>query len=174
MSFKTPWRTLWRLIGKYPRPVHWGAWNFIKNFRNIHTSHFWCPKSSRLHSGIKNVLQDSWEDALETHRRTSSTNAPRGLKFFHIASSVFVYVIPDIQSYLEPIQESRMSFKTPCLMLCRLLGEYPLPVKQAAWKFEESSLRHICVDVYLCICCSWGMQNVLQDSLEDTKKTWYT
>ena len=54
---------------------------------------------------------------------------------------MFVYVIPDIQSHLDSILESRMSFKTPCLMLWRFIGESPFPVNQAAWNFKESFLK---------------------------------
>ena len=81
MSSKTPWRTLWRLKGEFHLPVHLENWNFTQNFLNIYKCHYWCPKSSRPHSGIRNVLQNSLEDALEKKRRISSSCIPRGLKF---------------------------------------------------------------------------------------------
>ena len=81
ISSKTPWRTLWRLKGECHLTVHLKTWNFEQSFLNIYICHSWRPKSSRHHSGIKNVLQDSLEDALETQRRISSSNAPWGLKF---------------------------------------------------------------------------------------------
>ena len=69
MSSKTPWRTLWRLKGECPLPVDREAWNFAHSFFNVYTCHLLIPKSSKLHTGIKNVLQASLEDVLETHRR---------------------------------------------------------------------------------------------------------
>ena len=156
---------------------------------------FLTPKSSRLHSGSKDVLQDSMEDALETQRRLPSNSAPKDLKFctelpymsfltskvietpfrnqecpprflggrsgdtkenilfqctkgseiLHRASLMFVHVIPDIQSHLDFIQESRMSSKIPWKTLWRSQGEYPLPMHRGAYNFAQSFLH-----VYTC------------------------
>ena len=62
-------------------PLHLEPWNFAQSFLEVYTCHSWCPKSSRLHSGINNVLQDSFEDALETQMRMSASSAPIGVKF---------------------------------------------------------------------------------------------
>ena len=81
MSSKTPWRTLWRLKGECHLAVHLEIWNFAHSFLNVYTYHYWHSKSSKLQSGIKNIIQDSLEDALETQRRMPSNSAPKDLKF---------------------------------------------------------------------------------------------
>ena len=63
-------------------PVTLEAWNLVQTFLKVYTYHSWRSKSSRLHSGIKNVLQDSLEDALETQWIMSSSSASRDLKFY--------------------------------------------------------------------------------------------
>ena len=47
-------------------PVHLETWNFALSFLSVYTFHYWHSNSSKLHSAIKNVLQDSLEEALET------------------------------------------------------------------------------------------------------------
>ena len=78
ISSETPWRTLWKLKGECPVRVHLEVCNFAQSFLNIYKCHSGHPKSSTLHSGIKNVLQDSLKEALDPRRRMSSS---RGLTF---------------------------------------------------------------------------------------------
>ena len=75
ISSKTPWRIIWRLIGECPLPVNLKAFKFAQS---CYIYNSWCPNSSRLHSGMKNVLQDFLVDALETHRRISSFSSSKG------------------------------------------------------------------------------------------------
>ena len=110
MSSKTPWRTLWRLKGECPLPVDREAWNFAHSFFNVYTCHLLSPKSSKLHKGIKNVLQASLEDVLETHRRMPLP-VHRGNWIFHRASLLFIHVTFDVHSHVNSMQESRMSFQ---------------------------------------------------------------
>ena len=51
---------------KSPLPMHQETWNFVHSLFNVDVCHSWHSKSSRLHSIIKNVLQDSLVDALES------------------------------------------------------------------------------------------------------------
>ena len=50
-----------------PHPVHLKSglcsWNLENSFLNDNTCHSWRTNSSRLHSGIKNVLKDSLEES---------------------------------------------------------------------------------------------------------------
>ena len=115
MSSKTPWRTLWRLITKCALPMHLEAWNFAKSFWNVYLCCTRHPKSPWLHSGIKNVLTDVLIDALETHRRISSSSSPRDLKVYtELSKGLFMsFLILQVQHLLDSILESRMSSKTP-------------------------------------------------------------
>ena len=81
MSFKIPWRMLWRLKGECPLPVHLEVWNFAKSFLNIYICHSWHQNSSRLYSGVTNVLKNSLREALDPHRRMSSSSRPTGSTF---------------------------------------------------------------------------------------------
>ena len=81
MSSKCTWRTLWRRSGQCPLPIYRGARNFAQSFLIVYIYHSFCPYSSWLDSGIKNVLQDSLKEALETLWSISSSSAARGLKF---------------------------------------------------------------------------------------------
>ena len=81
ISSETAWRTLWKLKGECPLPVHLEVWNFEQSFLNIYICYSGHPKSSTLHSGIKNVLQDSLKEALDPHKRMSSSSEPWGLTF---------------------------------------------------------------------------------------------
>ena len=68
----------------------------------VYTYHSWCQKSSRLHSGIKNVLQDSLEDAPETQWRMSSSSAPRDLEFFtELPSHLYISILRSKVSILH-------------------------------------------------------------------------
>ena len=145
------------------------AWNFAQTFLKVYTYHSWHQKSSRLHSGIKNVLQDSLEDVLETRRRICSFSAAIGPEISHRASLLFIYVTPDVQSHLKSIKESKMSSKTPWRILWRLKGKCPLPVYLLVWNFVQNFL-----DIYKCH--SWqpkssrlqsGIKNFLQVSLKE-------
>ena len=55
---------------KAPLPVHLETKIFVHSFIYVEICHSWRSKSSRLHSGIKNVLQDSLEDTLETQKES--------------------------------------------------------------------------------------------------------
>ena len=81
MSSKCTWRMLWRLSGQCPLPIYRGARNFAQSFLIVYICHSLRPYSSWLDSRIKNVLQDSLEEALETYWSISSFSAARGLKF---------------------------------------------------------------------------------------------
>ena len=59
--------------------MHLKALDFAQSLLNVYICHSWHPKSSTLHSGIKNVLQDSLKEALDPHRRMSSSSEPWGL-----------------------------------------------------------------------------------------------
>ena len=75
------WRSLFKKQEDYPPPiVHQETWNFTYSFHNVDICHSWCSKSSRLYSGIKNVLKNSLEVGLDTHRRISSSGPSRDLK----------------------------------------------------------------------------------------------
>ena len=53
---------------------------------------------------------------------------PEGPEIFQTASLMFIQVIIHVQSHLDPIQESRMSSKTPWRTLWNLNEERLLPV----------------------------------------------
>ena len=89
---------------RYPPPLAWDGIN------------------TPLEVGLRNFLQDSLEDSQRTKRP----------EILHRASLTFIYVIPDVQSHLDTIQESRMSSKTPWRTLLRHKGEYLLPMHQGA------------------------------------------
>ena len=92
MSSKITWKTFWRSQGEYssnaPRGLKFCTelpsclyMSFLMSiviytpFRNQEY-----PKSSTDNSGIKNFLQYSLKEALETHWSISSSSAARGLK----------------------------------------------------------------------------------------------
>ena len=77
MSSKPPWRKLWILMGERLLPVNQEVWHLAQSFLNLYMYHSWHPKLAKFYSGITNVLQDSLVDALETHRRFSSSYSLR-------------------------------------------------------------------------------------------------
>ena len=85
ISPKTPWRMVWRLIGECPLPIHLKAWNLAQSFPNVYICNSWNPKSSRLQSGTKKVLQVSKENLL-----FQITKVPPGI--LHRSSLRFIYV----------------------------------------------------------------------------------
>ena len=77
----------------------------------------------------------------------------------------------------RPHSESIMSFKAPCLMLCRLIGESPLPVNQTAWNFEESFFNayiHVHVHVLIYIYMYISVYVVLEECRMSSKTPWKT
>ena len=53
-----------------PLPGHLDTWYFVHSFLNVEMCHAWRSKSSRPYSGIKNVIQDSLEDTLQTQEES--------------------------------------------------------------------------------------------------------
>ena len=129
--------------------MHLEAWNFAVILQKVSTNNFLRQKSSRLHSGIKNVLEDSLEEALETRRRICSFSAAIGPEILHRASLLFIYVTPDVQSHLKSIKESKMSSKTPWRMLWRLKGECPLPEGPEILHIAYSMFIHVSLGVQI-------------------------
>ena len=76
---------------------------FCRDFYNMHICHSWCPKSSKLHSGIKNVFQDPLVDNnLETLCNFFSSSSPWCLKFFtELPNSLYKsFLIHEVHSQL--------------------------------------------------------------------------
>ena len=80
------------------------------------------------HSGVKNVLQDSLEDTLESQEECLlpmysflTVNIPVCLETWNFAHSSFmlINVIADVQSHSLSIQKSRTSSNTPWMTLWR-------------------------------------------------------
>ena len=122
ISSETPWRTLWKLKGECPLPVHLEVWNFEQSFFNIYICHSGHPKSSTLHSGIKNVLQDSLKEALDPHKRMFSKTLwlmpwrlIGDLKFCtELPKCLYKsFLIHKVHCQLDSILESKMSSQTP-------------------------------------------------------------
>ena len=115
LSSKTPWRKLWILIGECPPPVNLEVWHFAQSFLNLYIYHSWHPKLARFYSGIKNVLQNSFVDAQETHRKSSYFSSPRSLKFCtKLPQGLYMsFFIHKVNCQLYSIQESKISSKTP-------------------------------------------------------------
>ena len=128
----------------------------------LYICHSWCPKSPRLHSGIENILQDSLGDALEKHRRISSSRISRSLKFCkHLSQCWRMSFLTSIDS----IQDRRKSSKTPWRKLSRHIEESLPPVHQVEWNIAHKLL------VYTYI--KWprshsGINNSIQDILDWT------
>ena len=153
MSSKIHWRTLLRLIGKCPLPVHQGAWNFPQSFLNVYSCQSWHSKSSKLHWGIKNVIQDSLEDALDTQWGMGNVIPSRflggrsgdakeiilfqcteGPEISYRASLMFMHDILDIHSLLYSITPFRSQEYPP-----RLLGGRSGDAKDIILFLEGSS-----------------------------------
>ena len=97
------------------RRMNLEVWHFAQSFLNLYIYHSWHPKLARFYSGIKNVFQDSLVDILETHRRFSSSNSPRGLKFCtELPKCLYKsFLIHKVHCQLDSILESKMSSQTP-------------------------------------------------------------
>ena len=137
MSSKTPWRTLWRLPGECPLPVHGGNWNFAQSFLNfIHVildilSHLGSIQESRMFS--KTPWGTLWriigDFPLPVHQEACNFS----LSFIN----VFTCHSWSQKSSLDSTQESRMSFNTPWRTPWRIRIECPFPVKQGVRHFSR-------------------------------------
>ena len=151
---------LWRLRGQCPLPVYRGARNFAQSFLIVYICHLWRPNSYRFHSGIKNVLQDSLEDALENHRSISSSSARRGLIFcMDLPQYLYLAFLTSIN--IKPFLRDQ---ECPPKLLGGNFGKYPPSVDLEAWKCAQSSfILYLILDVQSYLDLIQESWNVLQD-----------
>ena len=109
---------------------------------------FLTPKSSRLHSGSKDVLQNSMEDLLEIYRRMSSSSPTRTLilaQFFYVGLYMWDYPNPDHLVIWDLI--------SPQILV------KPLPLDRT-WKFTQYSGSLVCACPFL----YWWIPEIIQEN----------
>ena len=116
-------------------------WYFADSFLNFEICHSWRSKSSRHHSVIKKVTQESLKDALETHEESPF---PVHIEILNFALS-FLYV--NICNSWWHSKSSTLHSRIKNVIQDSLKDnlesqeESPLPVDQECWIFGHSFLK---------------------------------